>query len=295
MIYSKLVIGGAQIGLNYGVSNTKGKLNSSEINRISLLAKKNNISYIDTASSYGNSEEVIGKYLNSEWNIITKLSHISLKNNQDLIFKNIKNSFFNSLKNLNRNNIYGLLLHNTDQLKGDNGQEIWESLLELKKEGFVYKIGYSIYDPEELDDIYMNYEPDIIQAPFNIFDQRLRDSGWLEKLNKKEVEVHIRSIFLQGLLLMKPEDRPKSFLKWGKAWDEWDSWLAKNEISALEACINFVFTHKNIDKVVIGINSSSEFSEIIDIILSIKKDMDKILFPSGFTDKNLINPTNWKL
>lgn len=294
MTYTKLIIGGAQIGLNYGVSNTKGQLNSNEIDRISLLAKKNNITYIDTASVYGNSEKVIGKYLNAEWKIITKLPHIPLENNQDSIFQNIKFSFFNSLKNLNRKNIYGLLLHSTDQLKGENGQEIWDSLLELKKEGFVHKIGYSIYDPEELDDVYMKYEPDIIQAPFSIFDQRLSYSGWLEKFNKKEVEVHIRSIFLQGLLLMKPEDRPKNFLKWGKVWDEWDSWLAKNQISALEACINFAFSHKNINKIVIGINSLNEFSEILDIILK-TKNKEKILFPSGFTDKNLINPTNWKL
>ena len=97
MTYTKLIIGGAQIGLNYGVSNTKGQLNSNEIDRISLLAKKNNITYIDTASVYGNSEKVIGKYLNAEWKIITKLPHIPLENNQDSIFQNIKFSFFNSL------------------------------------------------------------------------------------------------------------------------------------------------------------------------------------------------------
>tara|TARA_B110000259_G_scaffold188479_1_gene247952 strand:- start:13383 stop:14261 length:879 start_codon:yes stop_codon:yes gene_type:complete len=288
---SKLIIGGAQIGLNYGVSNTKGQLNTCEIESIVNIANSNDINFIDTASAYGNSEKVIGKYLKSDWKIITKLSDILSKNNKDTIFNNTKNSFFSSLQKLHRKNIYGLLLHSTDELKGSGGHEIWSALLELKNEGFVDKIGYSIYDPEELDDLYMDYEADIIQAPLSIFDQRLKDSGWLERLNKNAVEIHIRSIFLQGLLLMKPEDRPKNFLKWGKIWKEWDNWLVKNKITSIEACIYFALSQKNVDKIVVGINSSNELQEILNITA---RNKNKILFPQGCMDKNLINPINWE-
>ena len=288
---SKLIIGGAQVGLNYGVSNTQGRLNTNEIKTILNIANTNKINFIDTAAAYGSSEKVIGKYFKSDWKIITKLSDIS-KDNKDTVSQNKKNLFFNSLQKLNRKSIYGLLLHSTDELKGDSGEKIWKALLELKKDGFVGKIGYSIYDPEELDNVFKKYKADIIQAPLNIFDQRIKKSGWLEKLNKNGVETHIRSIFLQGLLLMSPEERPKSFLKWGKVWKEWDKWLETNKISSIEACIYFALSQKNIDKIVVGINSTNELQEILDIIA---RSREEILFPQGYTDNDLIKPINWKI
>ena len=91
---------------------------------------------------------------------------------------------------------------------------------------------------------------------------------------------------------MSPEERPKSFLKWGKVWKEWDKWLETNKISSIEACIYFALSQKNIDKIVVGINSTNELQEILDIIA---RSREEILFPQGYTDNDLIKPINWKI
>ena len=161
---------------------------------------------------------------------------------------------------------------------------------DLKKKKLVDKIGFSIYAPEELDKLYVDFHPDIIQAPFNIFDQRLETSGWLEKLHNSGVEVHIRSVFLQGLLLISAKDRPIEFKRWAYLWKILDKWLAEEGLTPLEACIGFANANEYISHIVVGVDSKSQLKQILEA-------SDKVLdfFPSSIitTDQSLINPSNW--
>lgn len=292
MSYSKIILGGAQLGLNYGISNHIGKTQISEVKRISEISKRIQISSIDTASNYGDSEKVIGNYFSKDLNIITKISLENICKNQSQASDYIKNNVETSLKNLKIDKLYGLLLHNTEYLEKDSGDLIWNTIVDLKNEGIIQNIGYSIYAPEELDKFFISYKPDIVQAPLNIFDQRLKDSGWLSKLKKSNAEIHVRSIFMQGLLLMHNNERPKYFQKWNKLWNEWDKWLSNSKISPIEACIAFAFNQEEVDKIVIGISSSNDLEEILDII----NNQNRLTsFPSGHTDEDLINPSNWKI
>jgi aryl-alcohol dehydrogenase-like predicted oxidoreductase len=284
----KIVLGTVQFGLEYGIANQKGQVFEYEAKKIIEYAKEHNIDTIDTAIGYGDSEQCLGGIGVKNWDIITKIPEIP-QNCKD-INSWIDDQFMESLNRLKVNNVKGLMLHQPMQLVDSIGQEIWLKMKDLKKNNLVDKIGFSIYDPEELDKLYDDFHPDIIQAPFNIFDQRLETSGWLEKLHNSGVEVHIRSVFLQGLLLISAKDRPIEFKRWAYLWKILDKWLAEEGLTPLEACIGFANANEYISHIVVGVDSKSQLKQILEA-------SDKVLdfFPSSIitTDQSLINPSNW--
>ena len=193
----KLAIGTAQLGFNYGL--LKKKINLKEIKKIKNFLFKSNINIIDTAINYGDSEKIIGNSSLNKLKIITKIRIPILKKKKLEVW--FSEEIQSSLKKLKINHIYGLLVHDYRDLFGDRGKRFLELLIDLKKKKIVKKIGISIYDPNELDVIQRIFKPDIVQAPFNVFDQRLKNSGWLDKLKKSNIKIYARSCFLQGLLL----------------------------------------------------------------------------------------------
>jgi aryl-alcohol dehydrogenase-like predicted oxidoreductase len=284
----KLALGTVQFGMPYGIANSKGQVTLEAAKLILQYGKEANIDTLDTAIGYGDSEITLGKIGVFDWEIITKLPEIP-ESCRD-VTKWINQELANSLDRLKIDQIRGLMLHSSMQLLSPFGNEIWDTMQNLKTKGSVKKIGFSIYDPIELDLIWEKFQPDIIQAPYNIFDQRLKTSGWLEKISRHGKEVHVRSIFLQGLLLMKKEQRPEKFNRWDTLFDRWDQWLIKKDFTSLEACLGFVSTEKSINKIVIGVDSPSHLKQIIASESKYVEPIPKELVTS---DLDLLNPSNW--
>ena len=132
-----------------------------------------------------------------------------------------------------------------------------------------------------------------MQAPLNLIDRRLETSGWLSKLHSEEIEIHTRSVFLQGLLLMPRNKIPKKFNKWSKYWDRWFLELKKNRLSAAEACLLYPLSLPEIDRVIVGVDNVSQLNEVITNSKSQKSKIDWSFMISN--DQNLINPSNWNL
>ena len=167
---SKLALGTVQFGLNYGISNNNGLVKKNQAKLILSQAIKSNINTLDTAIVYGESESILGEIGISNFHVITKLPAIP-RGNIDIRKWAIDN-IYSSIKKLNVRNLYGVLLHKSVDILGEKGKVLNEVLVELKSKGLVEKIGASIYDPKELDDIEnARIELDIIQAPFNVFDR----------------------------------------------------------------------------------------------------------------------------
>ena len=287
----KIALGTAQFGLDYGISNTSGKVNKSRVIGILDEATKFGIDTLDTAIIYGNSENVLGDIGVENFNIVTKLPPLP-KNIFDLdtwVSEGIKSSF----NNLNVNKIYGLMLHQSDDLLGNYGPKLYSMLCNLKENGLVSKIGVSIYNPSELDSLEDGgFELDIVQAPFNILDRRLEESGWLRKLKLSGVEIHIRSVFLQGLLLLDKNNRNQYFSKWVNHFIEYDRWIKQTDQTSLSACLNFVNSYSDIDKIVVGVETTAQLKEIVSSI----NNNYKIPVPDNLkiNDATLINPSNWR-
>ena len=288
----KLAIGTAQFGLDYGIANDHGKVSQKEIKKILDLARSSNISLLDTAMDYGDSEFSIGEAGSEDFDIVSKIGDIPVneKNTKDFIYNKLKNT----LDCLGIKSLYGLLLHRPENLLNKNGIAIYETLSEFKEMGLVKKIGISIYEPDDLNKIIPNFELDIVQSPIYIFDRRLINSFWADELKKKGMEIHARSIFLQGLLLIDPTKRPAYFKKWNKLFKEYDEWLYEKKVSNFELCIRYVLSQDSIDKVIIGIDSREQLKEIIDLYSS---KSEKLTVPNELfsNDKSLINPSCWKI
>lgn len=285
----KLSIGTAQFGMDYGISNYEGKASNKEAERIIGLAREAGISSIDTAIIYGDSEEILGEIGIEGFNVTTKLPKVDFKDNE--ICDWIKKQIYGSLSRLKIDKVDNLLLHNCNDLIGSHGKEIYKTLSNLKKKGIINKIGISAYNPNEIEEIINNYDIDIVQAPLNLLDKRLLSSGCLSKLKKKSIEVHTRSCFLQGLLLMDRDEIPEYFINWGTILNLWHQWLIENKASPIKTCLSFPFSIKEIDKIVVGVNSYDNLKEIIKNIPLLDLQYPNI----SSDDEFLINPSKWKM
>lgn len=287
---SRLALGTVQFGIPYGISNQQGKVSLDAATEILNYAHIAGISTLDTAIAYGDSENCLGGIGVKDWRIISKLPEIPIATND--VSSWVRESVNGSLHRLQIPCLYGLLLHRPQQLLSDKGQEIHNALNLLKKEGLVDKIGISIYSPTELEELCNRFSFDLIQAPFNIFDRNLKQSGWLSRLKLAGVEVHVRSIFLQGLLLMNPANRPAYFNRWQPIWTEWEQWLYTSNLTALQACLSFVLSDPNIDRVVVGVDCLSQLQEILAATtIEVVNPPDKLYSE----DLDLINPARWQL
>ena len=286
----RLALGTVQFGIPYGVSNQHGKVGLVSAIAILKYAYMTGINTLDTAIAYGDSEDCLGQIGVGNWRVISKLSEIPNETNAIQCW--VKESLQGSLRRLQIPSLYGLLLHRPQQLLNSKGQEIYNVLMGLKDEGLVDKIGISIYSPSELDDLGDRFSFDLVQAPFSIFDRSLQQTGWLSRLKDLGVEVHVRSIFLQGLLLMNPINRPVYFDRWQFLWTEWEQWLNTNNLTALQACIGFALSNPDIDRVLVGVENRSQLQEIlVATTLEFIKPPDTL----SCDDLDLINPARWQL
>jgi aryl-alcohol dehydrogenase-like predicted oxidoreductase len=284
----KLALGTAQFGMSYGINNMAGQVSQHTAQQILQYASLVGMHTIDTAIAYGNSERCLGLAGVDGFEVVTKLPSIpeNCNNVEDWMLREVEGS----LNRLDVTRLHGLMLHRPDQLYGPMGERILASLLRLKEAGLVRKIGVSVYDPEEFDQLFSLADFGIVQCPLNLMDRRLVDSGWLRKLKLKNVEVHTRSSFLQGLLLMERGDIPNKFETWKLYWDIWDEWVRDNNVTKVRGCLSYCLSHKGVDRVVVGVDEKSQLEEIVSA--SKTKVIDS--FPDlTCSDPNLINPANW--
>ena len=290
----KLGIGTAQFGLNYGISNVYGKISFEEAKKILMLANEINGKIIDTAPNYGTSEEIIGQVLLSAHNfkIITKTPILSKTtiNSEDI--NHVEKTFYRSLSRLNQKSIYGLLVHEVNDLFSNNSNILFAKLQELKELGLIKKIGISAYTSDGIDKVLDKYKIDLIQIPINILDQRLIKSGHLKILKQEGIEIHARSIFLQGLLLTNPDNLPPYFNSVKTHLKKYNKEISKRNISLLQAAINFIMKLDEIDGIICGVNSSKELNEIYN---ESKSNLNYDFSRFAISDENILNPSKWRL
>lgn len=291
MIGQKIAIGTVQFGLDYGISNSKGKVGIKAVESILDAAYDLGINTLDTAINYGSSEEVLGIAGVGNWNVVSKLP--AIPSDCKYIEGWILNQVLRSLEKLKIGSLYALLLHEPRQALGKYGKLLIETLEKLKSDGLIKNIGVSIYDPSELDDLYGICPIDLLQLPLNILDRRAEQSDLIKRLSGQGCEIHVRSVFLQGLLLMKNEARPRAFDKWSFIWDQLDDWLLLNKLTRLEACLSAALSWPLVNKVILGVTSLSELQEISNATVNLNLNL-KLPDTLSSSDLNLITPSLWK-
>lgn len=286
---NKIILGTAQFGMKYGVANKTGKIPEEEVEQILKFAHKVGIKTIDTAIVYGESEMVLGNIGVRNFEIISKIPKYNKRSGND--YFSVKKEIVNSINRLNIDSLHAVLLHESSDLILD--KTLYESLWKIKQDGLIKKIGVSIYHPSELDNLLGVFDLDIVQSPFNLFDQRIINSKHFDFMIQNNIEIHVRSIFLQGLLLMDKFSLPEKFNKWGSLFSKYYDFLEKTNSDPLSLNLSFPISFKNIDKFIIGVDSLKHLEQIVS---SLSESRNISSYPEIISnDLNLINPSNWQL
>jgi aryl-alcohol dehydrogenase-like predicted oxidoreductase len=284
----KLALGTVQFGLAYGIANREGQVTTTAAAAIVRCARAAGMDTLDTAAGYGDSEARLGTIGVSDWRVVSKLP--PFPEPCDDISEWATATARASLTRLKVPELYGLLLHRPDQLLGPGGDRLFDALQQLKAEGLVRKIGVSIYDPSELDALWPRFRCDLVQAPFNLLDRRLITSGWLTRLAAEGVELHVRSVFLQGLLLMSQDHRPQNFDRWDGLWNEYHQWLYQTRLTPVQACVRYAMSFPEIAAVVVGVDSVDQLTQILQAMDGPLIDIPETI---GSDDLDLVNPARW--
>lgn len=288
-VTNKLILGTVQFGLNYGISNIVGKLDQIAINEILETAYFLGIRILDTAEAYGNAHDVIGNFHDGHpdkiFKIITKLPHH--------LDDHIENKISNYLAQLKVNSLEALMFHSfkTYQENKTDG----EFLLKLKKKYKINLIGVSIYTNDEMAEVIEDDNIDLIQLPFNLFDNLNLRNEILKLAKKRGKIVHSRSAFLQGLFFKSPEDQHKVVQDVKSELLKLNQISLHNNISISDLALSYVLNQPNIDQVLIGVDSKEHLLEnfkstAIHLDQKIIEEINKIQINKA----DLLNPSLWK-
>jgi|APSaa5957512535_1039671.scaffolds.fasta_scaffold33180_2 aryl-alcohol dehydrogenase-like predicted oxidoreductase len=295
---SNLVLGTVQFGVDYGVSNRIGRTYDAEIENILKYADKKDINMLDTAPAYGNSESIIGNFIHNctnhkQWRVITKTLYSQSDTICDKQVDELLDNLKLSQKNIYQKSIYGLLIHNCDDLFLPGGEKLFQIMKKLKQDGVIKKIGVSVYSSKQIDRVLDNYQIDLVQLPLNILDQRLLNGGQLNRLKEYDVEIHARSVFLQGLLLMPLKSISPWFDPIRRDLDAFHIKAKKLNMSSLQLALGFVRSISEVDKIVVGINTLHQLYEIVNAMSTSINTDD--CFDLSISDSTYLNPSNWKI
>jgi len=289
---SKIVLGTVQLGLDYGINNQLGKPDLNNSFEILQTAYNSGISFLDTAEAYGDAVDIIGKFhaeKKVEFNIISKFG--SIKSETDLN-KNISET----LTKLNQNSLYAYLFHSPSDIKKlQTLPKLVSQLNDLKSGGKIKKIGISIYTNDDFEQAIKNPLIELIQFPFNVFDNNNKRLEILKKAKDNGKEVHCRSVFLQGLFYKKPNEIPNKLTLLIPYLEVLNSISKKLNLTITELALNYALSNPYIDKVLIGVDSVNQLNQnISNINFNLTQSDFKLIDENiNIKEEELLYPYNW--
>jgi len=283
----KIILGTAQFGLDYGVSNKHGKTGPLEVSEILKLGNKLGIQELDTAPSYGDSEQILARNFSDDFLVNSKL--IPCGRIQDVI------SRLDESIQLFGKNINTIYIHDILDLNKSSYVEVLNRLYELKEKGIIKRIGVSVYDEKGLDLVSKYLNPDVIQVPFNIYDNRFMNSSNISSLTDTGCKIHIRSVFLQGLMLIPPNELPVKFNNIVDKQTALYEYAYKCGYSIYYMCLLWVLSQEWAEKIIVGINNLDQLKELSEAVNKIEaEENNKVSFERfSIDDLMVINPVNW--
>jgi aryl-alcohol dehydrogenase-like predicted oxidoreductase len=290
-----LGLGTAQLGLSYGVSNRGGRPSEDEAAAILECALGQDIAAIDTAPAYGGAEALLGRLLpaGAAVRIVTKTAPLAPGAEVTAAdCDEVRRSAERSLERLRRDRLDGLLVHHGSELALRGGELLAHCLLELRDAGVARRLGVSVYTREELDAARRLLPLDLVQLPLNALDQRFLRDGTLAELREAGIEVHARSVFLQGLLLIEPEELPAHFAAAEQALRRYHEPRRRLGLTPVEAALGFVRAEAGVDVALVGANSVRELEECSAALRG--RSATGIDYPAlASDDPELVDPRRW--
>lgn len=286
---AKLALGTVQLGLPYGVTNKNGQPSLDTAAAILSAASAVGIDTLDTAAVYGDSERVLGEVGVSSFRVVTKVP--SLAGSKDPAGDLIR-AVEASLTRLRVQRVDAVLLHDARDASGAAAREISQAFAKLKERRLIGAAGLSLYAPSDIDGVSGDFPLDVIQAPLNIFDQRAVQDGRLRYLCEAGTALHVRSAFLQGVLLQAPADRHPYFAPWGESFSAYDNLVAARGGDRLATCLGFALAQRTASRVVVGVETLEQLEEIV----AAAEGAPRVSAPDlAQSDVRLIEPRHWEV
>jgi len=283
----KLALGTVQLGLPYGINNKTGKPNREDSFRILDCAQEHNIDTLDSADAYGDSIQVIGAYLKSrpqfKFKIISKFINDG---------KPLEKKLTNTLNDVFTDKLYGYMYHRFDDYRA---RIYREELLQLKAENKIDKIGASVYSVEELEMVVGDKDITLIQLPLNPFDTSSDKLRLLKEAKSLGKEIHVRSVFLQGLFFKKPDDLSGNLVELRKPLQAFHEILKKRKLNVRQACLNYALHQSCVNNVIVGVDTREQLVENVEAVLeTFPAEVIQELSSVEVSNPSLLNPSNWK-
>ena len=289
----KLALGTVQFGLDYGISNRQAQTSLEEARSIVDRGLDAGLDLLDTAPAYGVSEAVLGEILADRTpRIVTKTPQFPGRRIEREDGRLLRKSLLRSLERLRQDQVYGLLVHAANDLLKPGGERLYATMVDLREEGLVQRLGVSVYTHEQLDRVRARHEIQVVQVPVNVFDQRLLHSGALDSLSRSGVEVHARSAFLQGAILMDGEALPSCFSKYRDHVAEYHAFISDRGWSGVQAALGFVLALPQVDRVVCGVNNLQQWQELIEVTTQSIDSSELRRF--SLDDETTLDPSKWE-
>lgn len=282
---NKIVLGTVQFGVNYGINNTSGQVSLDEVCKILKIAKGQGIQTLDTSSAYGSSEIVLGKALkesSTQFNIVSKYPRCE---------ESVRSTFEKSIINIRVDNLYGYLVHHFEFYQ--EKPEIFDEMTALQDEGKIKKVGFSLYNVEQLQYLLdKGVKFDILQFPYNIFDKQFEP--FMPKLVEMGVEIHTRSAFLQGLLFKDTNTLPEKLKPLKKNLDDLHCYCDNKGLTVEQLALGYVIANPNVKGALIGVDNHEQLEANLKVA-SVKLSQEDIDYISNIDikEKILLNPVNW--
>lgn len=290
----RLGLGTVQFGLPYGATNRRDSPDDASVRAILVAARDGGIKLIDTAASYGASETVLGRNLPPNWlpEIVTKTPVFTGESDGARAARALESAARTSAARLGGRPIYGLLVHHGRDLAGPVGSAVVRALEALKGEGFVRKIGVSVYDDAEIDAVLKRFRPDIVQLPVSLADRQLVASGHIARLADLGVEIHARSVFLQGTLLAPARSLPAFFDPLRPLIDSLESAAERCRVERAAICLAFIAQTPGIAAAIVGVTTRDE---LIALVAANKAAASLELGWADFptVGKKILDPSGW--
>jgi aryl-alcohol dehydrogenase-like predicted oxidoreductase len=286
-----IVLGTVQFGLPYGIANRQGKPDIGRVREILDLAYQLGIRVLDTAAAYGDSEEVLGACGMDRWSVITKVP--SLKEIDDSSFGDVAHdAVLRSLDRLGTDSLHAVLAHDCRDAAGDRGRRLHDALSPLVASGQIGRIGVSVYGPEDMEGIDAG-NAQIIQTPLNVFDQRFITSGAAARLSAAGGELHVRSVFLQGLLLMPAKHRPARFAPWAEELACFDGEVEASGLDPAAYCLGYAAGQAAVSRCVLGVETAQQLWQLV-AAFEASQQASHDAHNLGSDDPGLIDARHWE-
>lgn len=267
---AKLGLAAGHFGLDFPVANPRGRSAETEVGDILQIAARSGLRLLDTALGSGRTERVIGELLPRPCPFRAIVKTARCDRGPDHVEAEARKS----LVRLGLERAHAIVIEQAGDLFSPHGPAVWDRLKALREEGLFDRIGVSVYASDDPVGIARRFRPDIVQAPVSLLDQRLLLNGALAELAEMGMEVHLRSIFLQGALFLPPDRLPVSMQAASRGLSRVRRMIAEGRSDPLQAALGFALARPEAAAVIVGVTTAAELQAVVAAAASPPPELD---------------------